>query len=81
MIATGRGRGVTKFGVSSDLVSCTFCGKSHKQVDKLITGPGVYICNDCIHLCNEIIDDEGITSPEAAWLPPLSADQLVRRAT
>ncbi len=37
---------------------CSFCGKSQRQVKKLIAGPGVYICNECIDLCNEIIDEE-----------------------
>ena len=36
---------------------CSFCGKSQRQVKKLIAGPGVYICDECIDLCNEIIDD------------------------
>ena len=37
---------------------CSFCGKSQRQVKKLIAGPGVYICDECIELCNEIIDEE-----------------------
>ena len=41
-----------------DLLKCSFCGQSQKQVLKLIAGPGVYICNECIDLCNEIIDEE-----------------------
>ncbi|MBK8469089.1 MAG: ATP-dependent Clp protease ATP-binding subunit ClpX [Actinomycetales bacterium] len=45
-------------GESSDLVKCSFCGKSQKQVKKLIAGPGVYICDECIDLCNEIIEEE-----------------------
>ena len=43
---------------SADLLKCSFCGKSQKQVKKLIAGPGVYICNECIELCNEIIEEE-----------------------
>ena len=43
---------------ASDLLKCSFCGKSQKQVRKLIAGPGVYICDDCISLCNEIIAEE-----------------------
>ncbi len=46
-----------KFG-DSDLLKCSFCGKSQKQVKKLIAGPGVYICDECIDLCNEIIEEE-----------------------
>ena len=43
---------------SADLLKCSFCGKSQKQVKKLIAGGGVYICNECIDLCNEIIEEE-----------------------
>lgn len=43
---------------SSDLLKCSFCGKSQKQVKKLIAGGGVYICDECIELCNEIIEEE-----------------------
>ncbi|WP_172120985.1 ATP-dependent Clp protease ATP-binding subunit ClpX [Actinomyces faecalis] len=43
---------------SVDLLKCSFCGKSQKQVRKLIAGPGVYICDECIELCNEIVDEE-----------------------
>jgi ATP-dependent Clp protease ATP-binding subunit ClpX len=58
---------------TSDLLKCTFCGKSQKQVRKLIAGPSVYICDECIELCNEIIEEElgGSTavSPENLDLP------------
>ncbi len=43
---------------------CSFCGKSQDEVAKLIAGPGAYICNECIDLCNEIIDDEGLSEPD-----------------
>jgi len=43
---------------SGDLLKCSFCGKTQKQVKKLIAGPGVYICDECIELCNEIIEEE-----------------------
>jgi len=43
---------------SGDMLKCSFCGKSQKQVRKLIAGPGVYICDECIGLCNEIIEEE-----------------------
>jgi len=49
---------VAKFGDGGDLVKCSFCGKSQKQVKKLIAGPGVYICDECIDLCNDIIEEE-----------------------
>ena len=49
---------MTRIGESGDLLKCSFCGKSQKQVKKLIAGPGVYICDECIDLCNEIIEEE-----------------------
>jgi ATP-dependent Clp protease ATP-binding subunit ClpX len=49
---------MAKFGDTAELVKCSFCAKSQKQVKKLIAGPGVYICDECIDLCNEIIDEE-----------------------
>jgi len=49
---------VAKFGDGGELVKCSFCGKSQKQVKKLIAGPGVYICDECIDLCNDIIEEE-----------------------
>jgi len=49
---------MTTLGESSDLLKCSFCGKSQKQVRKLIAGGGVYICDECIELCNEIIEEE-----------------------
>ncbi|WP_040161323.1 ATP-dependent Clp protease ATP-binding subunit ClpX [Nigerium massiliense] len=49
---------MARIGETSDLLKCSFCGKSQKQVKKLIAGPGVYICDECIDLCNEIIEEE-----------------------
>jgi ATP-dependent Clp protease ATP-binding subunit ClpX len=49
---------MAKFSESGDLLKCSFCGKSQRQVKKLIAGPGVYICDECIDLCNEIIEEE-----------------------
>ena len=49
---------VARNAESVDLLKCSFCGKSQKQVKKLIAGPGVYICDECIELCNEIVDEE-----------------------
>ena len=49
---------MARIGDGGDLLKCSFCGKSQKQVKKLIAGPGVYICDECIDLCNEIIEDE-----------------------
>jgi ATP-dependent Clp protease ATP-binding subunit ClpX len=49
---------MAQIGESGDLFKCSFCGKSQKQVKKLIAGPGVYICDECIELCNEIVEEE-----------------------
>ena len=49
---------------SNEQLLCSFCGKSQRQVKKLIAGPGVYICDECIDLCNEIIDEE-LTAPSS----------------
>ena len=48
---------MARIGESADLFKCSFCGKSQKQVQQLIAGPGVYICDECVELCNEIIDE------------------------
>ena len=56
---------MAKFGDTGEIVKCSFCGKSQKQVKKVIAGPGVYICDECIDLCNEIIEEE---VGEAAYL-------------
>lgn len=53
---------MAKLGEASDAPACTFCGKTQKQVRNLIVGPGVYICDECIDLCNEIVDE----TPETA---------------
>ncbi|MHB1064438.1 MAG: ATP-dependent Clp protease ATP-binding subunit ClpX [Georgenia sp.] len=55
---------MVRAGEGADLLKCSFCGKSQKQVKKLIAGPGVYICDECIDLCNEIIDEELAESSE-----------------
>ena len=43
---------------ASNLTMCSFCGKSHSEVKKLIAGPGVYICNECIEVCSNILEKE-----------------------
>ncbi|WP_283137900.1 ATP-dependent Clp protease ATP-binding subunit ClpX [Rhizohabitans arisaemae] len=58
---------MARIGDGGDLLKCSFCGKSQKQVKKLIAGPGVYICDECIDLCNEIIEEELSDSPELKW--------------
>lgn len=56
------------------LIHCSFCGKSQDSVQKLVQGPGIYICDECIHLCNEILIDEGIQSQHHE---DLSLDSLI----
>ena len=58
---------MAKFGESGELLKCSFCGKSQKQVKKLIAGPGVYICDECIELCNEIIEEELTETSEVSF--------------
>ncbi|HXY27139.1 MAG TPA: ClpX C4-type zinc finger protein, partial [Acidimicrobiales bacterium] len=58
---------MAKFGEGGDLVKCSFCGKTQKQVKKLIAGPGVYICDECIDLCNDIIAEERDESSELSF--------------
>src|SRR4051794_8131736 len=58
---------VARIGDGGDLLKCSFCGKSQKQVKKLIAGPGVYICDECIDLCNEIIEEELAETSEVRW--------------
>ena len=57
---------MARIGDGGDLLKCSFCGKSQKQVKKLIAGPGVYICDECIELCNEIIEEELSDTAEQA---------------
>ena len=59
MVVNTEGLGnVARIGETSDLLKCSFCGKSQKQVKKLIAGPGVYICNECIDVCANILEKE-----------------------
>ena len=58
---------MAKFGEGGELLKCSFCGKSQKQVKKLIAGPGVYICDECIDLCNEIIEEELADTSEVSF--------------
>ena len=53
------------FGKKDNRLKCSFCGKSQDQVKKLIAGPGVYICDECVELCNEIIDEEAVRQGKA----------------
>ena len=67
---------MTRIGETSDLLKCSFCGKTQKQVKKLIAGPGVYICDECIELCNEIIVEE-LSEASSLGLTELPKQQKV----
>ena len=67
---------MARIGDGSDLLKCSFCGKSQKQVKRLIAGPAVYICDECIDLCNEIIDEE-LTAPATFELENLPKPQEI----
>jgi len=58
-----------KFGDERDRLKCSFCGKTQEQVRKLVAGPGVYICDECIELCNEIIEEELYGEPRGQGKP------------
>lgn len=58
---------MARLGEGGELLKCSFCGKSQKQVKKLIAGPGVYICDECIDLCNEIIEEEFSSTEEITF--------------
>lgn len=53
-----------------DVLKCSFCGKTQKEVLKLVAGPNVYICNDCIGLCNDILDEEKLLDSESGYESP-----------
>ncbi|MEO8649100.1 MAG: ClpX C4-type zinc finger protein, partial [Acidobacteriota bacterium] len=57
---------MANFRRSEELLCCSFCGKSQNDVKKLIAGPGVYVCNECIDICNEIINDDEQTESSSA---------------
>lgn len=57
---------MARLGDRTDLPKCSFCGKNQNQVRKLIEGPNVYICNECIEICNEILEDEFSETKESA---------------
>ncbi len=69
---------MAKFGEGGDLLKCSFCGKSQKQVKKLIAGPNVYICDECIDLCNEIIEEE-LAEPSELPLDELPKPRDIKR--
>ena len=62
---------MARVGDGEDLLKCSFCGKSQKQVKKLIAGPGVHVCDECIDLCNEIMQEEERTEASGLGLVEL----------
>ncbi|MGH3420793.1 MAG: ClpX C4-type zinc finger protein [Streptosporangiaceae bacterium] len=54
----------TPGGGRADMLRCSFCNKDQASVSKIIAGPGVYICNECVDLCNEIITEESAPGPD-----------------
>ena len=59
-------------------LKCSFCGKSQEQVRKLIAGPGVYVCDECVDLCNEILDEELFDSGSSVASPSPRREQNSR---
>lgn len=68
---------MARIGESGDLCTCSFCGKSQRQVPKLIAGPGVYICNQCVDLCGEILDEEAAVD-ERPPVPVADIEKMLR---
>ncbi|OYN92082.1 ATP-dependent Clp protease ATP-binding subunit ClpX [Parenemella sanctibonifatiensis] len=68
---------MARIGETSDLLKCNFCGKTQKQVKKLIAGAGVYICDECIELCNEIIEEEFSEGTDVGLLEDLPKPQAI----
>ncbi len=67
---------MAKLGERSEVLKCSFCAKSQKQVRKLIAGPGVYICDECVDLCNEIMEEE-LAEPAEAQAGELPAPREI----
>src|SRR3954451_5937000 len=60
---------VARIGEMGDLCKCSFCGSSQRQVNKLIAGPGVWICDNCVGLCVELLDEQGPYTPKRGVAP------------
>ena len=69
----------TKVGGDEPSLACSFCGKDKTLIEKLIAGPGVYICNECIDLCNEIIIEETGKAPLPMSWPNATEEQELER--
>ena len=66
---------------AESLLHCSFCEKSQHEVKKLIAGPGVYVCDECVGLCNEILDDEGIRTADVGAMDAAGAGVLLAHLT
>ena len=66
------------FGEDKGQLKCSFCGKMQDQVRKLVAGPGVYICDECIELCNEIVEEELADEPVEANLEDVPKPKTIR---
>ena len=71
----GKGKGGRSSSVDQMRIECSFCGKDESQVERLIAGPGVFICNECVSLCDEILHTDG-DEPAAENAPPPSLEEL-----
>ena len=65
---------MSRIGDSTDVMKCSFCGKTQKHVQQLIAGPGVYICDECVELCNEIIDERLAEAGQGAEVDVVDID-------
>jgi ATP-dependent Clp protease ATP-binding subunit ClpX len=65
---------MSRIGDSTDVMKCSFCGKTQKHVQQLIAGPGVYICDECVELCNEIIDERIAEAAQGANVDVVDID-------
>jgi hypothetical protein len=70
---------ITEQTLSSEPVQCSFCGKSQHEVSKIVAGPGVYICNECVHLSNEIVAEEEAKPSTEEPTEPLSTEVMLTR--
>ena len=62
---------------AESLLHCSFCDKSQELVRKLIAGPGVYVCDECVGLCNQILDDDGLLVAEGSAMSTVSVEMLL----
>ncbi|WP_214409763.1 ClpX C4-type zinc finger protein [Sphaerisporangium fuscum] len=58
-------------------IRCSFCSKPKTEVDKMVAGPGVHICNECVGLCNEILAAQPVETPEIPWAESMTDEQIL----